>query len=405
MKRSGFRTISALITVFGFIPSVSGQDRVDVVEIPGGGRLFYFHADDSTYNVNGLRYSGSPDWLINQNDERSHWHTLQSLTEIELTHTTVTQAEVEYIARLKTVRVLDATDCVFHRDALFPLQRMNWLRSLSLEFASHGSSRFADKASVDSDFFTFLRGLPELESLTLSTTVSEETLKYILKLEQLRWLSLGGVTDLSTGTASAFASLQQLENLLIYSIEDPTPLLNGLKHHQKLAQLSLVSAELSDQDLESIVAIGPLEIINFRVSKIGSLSPFKDLDSLIELHINSGEYAECDGCRFLENLPNLVNLNLTGSEVPDFSIGYLRGHKHIRVLVINAELDLDAISILESMPNLEYLVTRNLEDSKWRSTAMDRLPNVQIDTLHASDAVPTEVDTDSAKPAMKCSRP
>lgn len=376
-----YRRCQQLVLLLCVAIDASAIEIERVIDLPEGGRLFYDwrQPDDAQkLEIIGIKYSGTPEWLVSQGDPRSQWHSLSSLKEVVLTHTTVTREEAKYIASLQTVIDLEITDTVFNRGALEPLSKMKGLKSLSLEFASHGSSNSAHKAEIDDKFFAFLDGLTELEALTLSTKVEEETFNRISRLRQLSWLSLAGLADVSADSASAISGLDQLENLLIHSIEDPTPLLNGLVDHRQLNQLWLETTKLDNLNLKSIATIKPLEQIYLRVSKIGSLSPFAELTNLRELRIISVEYAKCDGFRFLENLPKLEILILAGGALPDFSIDYLRGHKQIRELVISDQLDLDAISSLESLPNLKNVRTHNKIDSDWYREASKRLPEVEI---------------------------
>src|SRR5262249_12698792 len=76
---------------------------------PDGGGIFYGWRDSpkGPYIVS-IRYSGAPEWLVEQKDPRSHWHKIATLEKIELLMMRdLTPKAMEYVSSLKSVRTLE----------------------------------------------------------------------------------------------------------------------------------------------------------------------------------------------------------------------------------------------------------------------------------------------------------
>ena len=352
-------------------------------KVPGGGTLSYSLQDGKAGpEVVSLLYSGPPEWVVNQQDPRSHWHKIPTLKAIDLhMATAVTPEEMAYIASLKQVSTLRVSETVFRGRALAPLERMTWLKSLDLDLGSH---LYLLEFKADhpeyprGDFFKFLDKLTALEDLSLWPECDEQTYVRICGLKNLKWLTLGEFGTIGDKNAAMIANLPRLEQVRLPSLEDPTPFLKGLSNHRHLRELWFGASTLDTSDVELIASMKKLEILRLRGKRIGSLSSLSALTRLTTLHLHFDEVGASDGCRFLASLPNLEEVVLSGVGARDFSLTHLRGHKHLQGLGINATLRDDDIAILESIPKLKLLGISNPVGSEWLDAARSRLPGVTI---------------------------
>jgi hypothetical protein len=353
------------------------------IKVPGGGTLSYSLEDGKDGpQVVSLLYSGPPEWVVNQQDPRSHWHKIPTLKEVDLhMATTVSPEEMAYIASLKQVSALSVSETVFRGRALAPLERMTWLKSLHLDLGSH---LYLLEFKADhpeyprGDFFKFLDKLSALEALSLWPECDEQTYVRICGLKNLKWLTLGEFGTISDKNAAMIANLSRLEQVHLPSLEDPTPFLKGLGYHRHLRDLSFGASTLDTSDVELMASMNKLETLRLRGKQIGSLSPMSALNRLTTLHLHFDEVDAADGCRFLANLPNLEEVVLSGIGTGDFALAHLRGHKNLQGLGINTPLGDDDIAILESMPKLKILGISNPVGSEWLEAARRRLSGVTI---------------------------
>ena len=94
-----------------------------------------------------------------------------------------------------------------------------------------------------------LAGLKDLRALSLNdnTRVTDAGLKTIVKLKQLRWLSLGHTQVTSV---KDLAGLENLENLFLPGTKITDEGLNGLDGFKKLEGLFLSGTGVTDEGLK-----------------------------------------------------------------------------------------------------------------------------------------------------------
>jgi hypothetical protein len=382
--------LCVMVSLLAPLSVTAGQEANTELEshyaVPGGGTLAYFwHGRKVGAEIASIRYSGPPEWIVNQKDPRSHWHKIPTLKEVELhMTTTVTSEEMAYIASLKTVSSLRISETVFRGHALAPLERMTSLKSLSLDFGSHLSrleSRTHDLTPYEyprGDFFKFLDKLESLEALVLRPECDEQTYGRICGLKNLKWLTLGEISKISDNNAGAISNLSGLEYMSFQRLEDPTLFLNGLRDHPSLRELWIDGTTLDTMDVECIASIKKLKKLHARGGRIGSLSALGANTNLTMLRLYFEEVEASDGCRFLASLQNLEELVLSGIGTGRLSLESLRGHKKLKEIGIDTVLRDEDIAILESMPELKVLAVGNAVNSEWYNTAKSRLPTVTI---------------------------
>jgi hypothetical protein len=352
-----------------------------------GGGIFYEWRDSpkGPYIVS-IGYSGTPKWLVEQKDPRSHWHKIPTLEKIDLIQVhDLTPKAIEYIASLKSVRTLDIDETLFYRNAFAPLEKMTWLKSLSINCnAQHGrlSSTSHDLTPYERPYghcFKFLEKLSELEFLNLWPDCDEATYIRICGLKQLKTLYVGDIAKLDDKNATKIRNLSNLEVFASESVKSGIkPILNGLSKNLNMRKLFFDCKSLDTNDVENIASMKNLQYITIKGDQIGSLTSLGDLKDLRKLELTFKEVGASDKCAFVKNMPRLERLGIHRISKGDFSIANLQGHKAIKSITINAVLNEDDLMVLESMSQLEFLCVSNLVDSEWMKKASRRLPGVEI---------------------------
>ncbi|MEX2672550.1 MAG: hypothetical protein WD294_10615 [Phycisphaeraceae bacterium] len=357
------------------------DDRERAFEVPGGGRLFYERQEgEAGPEVVGISYSGPAEWLVAQEHPRSHWHKLPALERIEFVDTSVTSEQIEYVAQLESVTRVRFWTCDYEANALRPLGKMTWLKGLEIDFSSFRVNDFTD-LKPQPEFCDFIGKLVNLQSLDLcvgeSVPIGEETFRAITKLENLRELNIR-LQELDAETLGLVSKLSQLEFFRFEGLENPLPLLEGLRGHRRLK--TLFASRVDDRHLATLASLASLEMLSLDGKSIGSLAPLANLTNLRSLMMRFHAY-KAEELGWMQELPQLEMISVWGSLGEDLSLEGLRGHEGLRKLwFYYVRLSVEDLEVLASMPNLEKLLVGNEPDSEWHVAAKRRLAGVEIYT-------------------------
>jgi len=178
-----------------------------------------------------------------------------------------------------------------------------------------------DRANITDAQVAPLADLPDVDSLILkNTSVGDGTLKIIAQLENLRWLELESDQDL---TPRAFAGLQRLTHLerIILRGNYPGAAIQHLLAAPKLQQLQFYGANLTDNDLKTLVTLKPLEHLSFYHSDINDarLEIIAQAKGLRSLSITDSPL-KGKTLEKLAALPNLAMLTLVDTEITDATL-------------------------------------------------------------------------------------
>lgn len=384
MHENGLRYALLLLFICPAAPALGELLRAapdEWVTVPGKVGLQYQYRDDGDgRELVAIRYWGPPEWLVEQRHRRSRWHELPSLEAISFDSTSITREQMEYIAQIETLQYLEFRECIYEdHDTFAPLERMRWLKGLEIDFFIH--EMHADEPP-DAEFFEFLEGLVNLEDLNLwrvaPAPIDEQTFRRITQLENLKGLTLR-LEEMGPDAMRQIENLTQLEFLFFDGVEDPSPLLEGLRDHPRLTRLSFGARKLDEDDVAALASLTSLEDLSMNGTSAASLAPFERLANLRELTLRFREYE--DGFGWLRNAPQLEVLRVWGSAAEQVPLEALRGHEGIRELILpNVTLSEDDIDILKSMPNLEELMVDTHPTSVWYHAAKRRLPDLEIPT-------------------------
>jgi hypothetical protein len=414
----GFARALLILSLLCPLSYAAGDEPVEKLEanyrLPGVGFIRYSWEEiDGTPEVVKIFYSGSPEWIAEQEHPRTHWHEFSHLKTVKFHIADLSRDLMAYVATLDSVTEVIISESRFtDKDTLSPLKEMSWLEHFWIFHSEHDG--------LGDEVFEFLDGTPNLRSLEIWSyfpLVTDETLLRVSGLERLQVLDILECYEFSDEAVSQIGRLKNLESLRVeFTQSNVVALLKGLQGHEHLSQLRLDLSycgderRLDDADIAMIAGITSLESLTLVDADAGSLAPLGDLRNLTRLRLLMvtlqddtgnfewlanlprleslslsvvGEHGDTDNFEWLAYLPKLEFLSLSFADEDTFSLSLrpLRGHERLQVLrVPNVVLDEEDIGVLESMPALRVLQVGNRRNSRWHRAAEQRLPDLEIRT-------------------------
>jgi hypothetical protein len=316
------------------------------------------------------------------------------VVEISLARTWATDADVERIADVKTLKRLDLSLTYVSDRGIERLKGLEQLEELNL-FAAE----FVTDAAV-----AFLRSNRQLKVLNLrGTDVTDTSLAYIAGLTHLKSLDIS-FTQITDVGLEHLAALAELEELNLGGNKISGAGLHVLKLLPKLRKLSFYGIQrrnagwcwapvVTDLEMETIALVGGLEDLNigFGVA-LGTPRP-ADLgpaDGEAECRIAGGTRVTDLGLAKLTALKKLRQLDLSGAAISAAGVKTLAGLPELRHLSLwNVKsLDDSAAPYLGALGNL---TTLDLSDTAVGDETLARLaelPNLRH--LYVSDTMITQ---------------
>lgn len=301
--------------------------------------------------VDYIYYGGESDWLVAQEDPRSHWHKLPELEMVTFHNFAVSGEALRYVLSLKQLKgfdlgytaegvEVDTKDLDQLREAhhleylslclpdigndhLRFLPEMKSLVSLSVEYLvdPNQKARFTDPVAlqlaaaprlssikIHSDKFTdeFIRLLSskrELESLEIASPhFTDASLVLIGRFANLRKLRIRS-PNLTDEGVRALSSLAQLEELEIESPLLTSASLESVSGLSRLSYLDLSMGSAGREELALLQKLKSLKILALRSARIGDaeFSALRDHPSIESIFMGQAELTE-------ESLPVIASL-------------------------------------------------------------------------------------------------
>ena len=252
-----------------------------------------------------------------------------SIVAVSLARTWATDADVERVAAIKTLKRLDLSLSYVSDRGIERLKALDQLEELNLLAAE-----FITDAAI-----AFLRGHRQLRTLNLrGTDVTDTSLSYVAELPQLKSLDIG-FTQITDVGLEHLASLAQLEELDLGGNKISGVGLHVLKLLPKLRKLSFYGIQrrnagwcwapvITDLELETISLLSGLEDLNIGLGvALGAARP-DDLgpaDSEAECRIAGGMRVTDLGLAKLASLKTLRSLDLSGASITANGVKTLAG--------------------------------------------------------------------------------
>ena len=304
-------------------------------------------------------------------------------SEMSLARTWATDADVERIAAIKTLKRLDLSLTYVSDRGIEKLRGLDQLEELNLS-----SAEFITDAAI-----AFLRGHRRLKSLNLrGTDVTDTSLSYVAELAQLKSLDIG-FTQITDVGLEHLASLAQLEELNLGGNKISGVGLHVLKLLPNLKKLSFYGIQrrnagwcwapvVTDLELETISLLAGLEELNvgFGVA-LGAPRP-DDLgpaDGEAECRIAGGTRVTDLGLAKLASLKKLRSLDVSGASITAGGVKTLAGFRDLRRLSLwNVKGIDDAAAVpLEMLANLTSLDLSNTPIGNDTLRRLGRLSNLR----------------------------
>ena len=283
------------------------------------------------------------------------------IVEISLARTWATDADLDRIAAIKSLKSLDLSLTYVSDQGIERLKQVEGLETLNLYAAE-----FITDAAL-----AFLRGNHRLKSVNLrGTDVTDTSLTYVAELSELRSLDIS-FTQISDVGLEHLAALAQLEELKLGGNKISGVGLHVLKLLPKLRSLSFYGIQrrnagwcwapvITDLELETISLLSGLEELNIGYGvALGAPRP-DDLgpaDSEAECRIAGGTRVTDLGIAKLATLKKLRHLDLSGSSITAGGIKALAAFHDLQRLSLwnvagiddGAAVGLEALSSLTSL--------------------------------------------------------
>ena len=305
------------------------------------------------------------------------------VTEISLARSWATDADLEPIATVKTLKRLDLSLTYVSDRGIERLKALDQLEDLNLYAAE-----FITDAAI-----AFLRGHHRLQSLNLrGTDVTDTSLAYIGTLTNLRSLDIS-FTQITDVGLEHLASLPLLEELYLGGDKISGVGLHVLKLLPKLKKLSFYGIQrrnagwcwapvVTDLELETISRLTALEDLNlgFGVG-LGTPRP-NDLgpaDGEAECRIAGGTRITDFGLAKLKTLEKLEHLDLSGAAITANGLKTLASLRNLQRLSLwNVKgIDDSAAAALAALGNLKSLDLSNTSVGDETLVRLLKIPDLQ----------------------------
>ncbi|MEW4486838.1 hypothetical protein AB1L42_02085 [Thalassoglobus sp. JC818] len=268
---------------------------------------------------------------------------LSGLQSVLLNETEITDAGLETLGKIETLRNLDLRDCAISNDGLAHLVGLKELRALRLSGKS-GATTVDDEGMesvgqltnlkallldflwVSGDGLAKLNGLENLEELYLAgTLVGDEDLKQVQQFPKLKKLR---ISKLSQVTGAGLTHVQDLpltdldlsENSSMFDND-----LSALANMGDLERLNLWRVAMSDAGAAHLAGLNKMKWLNLDNTQLtdAGIPSLKDMSDLEFLHLGSTSVTDA-GIQELETLKALKDLKVTRTAVTEAGVEELQ---------------------------------------------------------------------------------
>ena len=316
-----------------------------------------------------------------------------NIVEVSLARTWATDADVERVAAIKTLKKLDLSLTYVSDKGAEAVGRAGQLEELNLFTAE-----FITDAAV-----AYLRGNTNLRVLNLrGTDVTDTSLEYVAKLSNLRSLDIS-FTQIGDVGMEHLAPLSLLEELNVGGMKISGSALHVLKYLPNLKRLSFYGVQrrnagmcwapvMTDLELDTIALLTGLEELNIG-DGVGLGAPRPEVlgprAGEAECRITGGTRITDAGVAKLASLKKLRDLNLSGSLVTAGALKTLATLPNLQRLSLwNAEgINDSAAAGLESLQGIISLDLSNTSIGDRTLVALAKLSKLQ--RLYISDTAVT----------------
>jgi thiol-disulfide isomerase/thioredoxin/Leucine-rich repeat (LRR) protein len=254
---------------------------------------------------------------------------------------------IVHLSGLSELEVVQAGDTRIADEGAACLAMLPALKSLSLH-----------RTSISDQGLQSLGAAPRLEMLSVSgTAISDQGLAGLKGLVSLKWLSIANTPITDVGLKH-LADLIELEHI---QLSDTLITDGGLKHlagMNKLKYLRFDQNNISDAGLVHLEKLPALETLMIAGKFDGAgLASIARIQSLRGLHFTSGIPIAPESLAHLAQLPQLEELNISGSALTDHSVKHLASIESLQsVWIQHAPITDAGLAEIAMLPRLSRLV-------------------------------------------------
>jgi Leucine-rich repeat (LRR) protein len=299
------------------------------------------------------------------------------IIEVNFRDAEVTDEAMQHLSGLRRVESILFNDTAAITDAaLEPIGKLATLRNLDLRGCPVSNAGMAH-----------LKGLKKLKALRLSgksgaTTVDDEGFEHISALNGLKVLAADFLFGDMAAGISRLDGVSNLEELYLAGTTFDDEAAALLTRFPKLRQLRVSQSQLSDQGLEHLAKLKSLTVLDLSENSqifdggLQHLSSMRQLTSLNLWRVNITD----SGVEHLAGLTNLESLNLDNTQISDSGLQHLSRMTKLKFLHLGSTFISDAgLSQLEPLTSLEELrVTRTGVSEAGVATLSETLTNTKI---------------------------
>jgi internalin A len=350
----------------------------------------------SALHVGSAVYAAADDALV-ASIEKQGGHVIRdangNIVEVSLARTWATDADVEKLAGIKTLKKLDLSLTYVSDVGAEAIATLTQLEELNLFTAE-----FITDAAV-----AFLRSNTNLRVLNLrGTDVTDTSLEYVSRLGNLRSLDIS-FTQIGDVGMEHLAPLSQLEELNVGGTKISGAALHVLKYLPSLKRLSFYGTQrrnagmcwapvMTDIELDTIALLTGLEELNIGDGvALGAPKPAElgAATGEADCRITGGTRITDFGVAKLANLKKLRYLNLSGSVVTAGALKTLAALPNLQRLSLwNATgINDESAAAFASLQSLTSLDVSNTGIGDRTLASLAKLP--RLDRLYISDTAVT----------------
>jgi len=299
------------------------------------------------------------------------------IIEVNFRDAEVTDEAMQHLSGLRRVESILLNGTAAITDAgLEPIGKLATLRNLDLRGCPVSNAGLAH-----------LKGLKKLKALRLSgksgaTTVDDEGFDHISALNGLKVLAADFLFGDMVFAISRLDGVSNLEELYLAGTTFDDEAAALLTRFPKLRQLRVSQSQISDQGLEHLAKLKSLAILDLSENSqifdggLQHLSGMRQLTSLNLWRVNITD----SGVEHLAGLTNLESLNLDNTQLSDSGLQHLSRMTKLEFLHLGSTFISDAgLSQLEPLTALEELrVTRTGVSEAGVATLREKLPDTKI---------------------------
>jgi internalin A len=213
--------------------------------------------------------------------------------------------------KMKTTRIIQK--CIFIlivSSALFAVgnkaETINYFKSKGGYVLSNGTGlQFSSESSIADNDLKHLKDLPDLETLSLNSNITNEGLRYVSTSKNLTALHLSETKITDEG----LKYIKNLDKLEFLFLDDTSITDAGLKHLLSLSNLLalwLQNTNITDEGVSSLTSLQKLETLYLSGTKITdkSLNSLETFKNLVELRVGKTKITAAGIASLKKKLPH-----------------------------------------------------------------------------------------------------